>query len=487
MTAVDTTTARVRGIVDASDDLAIRTIFRTSLALGRPLPDPPPAFAAYEDLCVAWYLTEGRADVRVLVDDAGVLGYAFVCTDEERYERWLRRRVPRVGLRALPAAVTSPFWRKRLRDAATLRRAPHPADAHAHVNLVPGARTGLGALALCMAIDDVCRAAGHDAWYGEVNARGRAPRRSARAGPRRGRAPGPEPHPHLGPRPARRAADRPPLPPRSPGSMTRGVAFVLPGGGSSGATQVGMLRAVLEAGIRPDLVVGCSVGALNGAFLAKRPELAQVDRLEGIWRGLSRADVFGPTDHRTLLRLARRRDHVCDPSALRRLITGFCDLRDLADAAVPLHVVTTDLDHGAARWWQRGPAADILEASACLPGLFPPVVLDGCRHVDGGVLEPVPVRRALDLDASTVYVFGDAEGMDPPTAHMHALEVLVRSFAIARFSGLPDPASMARPGQRVVVLPQADTTGIDLRDFRYTARLIDESYQRCRAALAAAA
>ncbi len=265
------------------------------------------------------------------------------------------------------------------------------------------------------------------------------------------------------------------------------VAFVLPGGGSSGATQVGMLRAVLEAGVRPDLVVGCSVGALNGAFVAKRPEVGQVARLDAIWRGLSREDVFGPTDHRTLLRVARRRDHVYDPTALRRLITAFCDLADLAETAVPLHVVTTDLEHGAARWWSHGPAASILAASASLPGLFPPVVLDGCRHVDGGVLEPVPVRRALELDAGTVYVFGDAEGVGPPAPRMHALEVLIRSFTIARFNSQPDPASLSRPGQRVVVLPHADTSGLDLRDFAHTARLIDESYERCRAWLVEAA
>jgi NTE family protein len=248
-----------------------------------------------------------------------------------------------------------------------------------------------------------------------------------------------------------------------------------------------MLRAVLEAGIRPDLIVGCSVGALNGTFIAMRPEVEQAARLAEIWQGLSRADVFGPAGYRTLVRLARGRDHVYTPVALRRLIRRCCPLRDLADTMVPMHVVTTDLDHGAARWWSRGPAAQILEASACLPGLFPPVRLDGCRHVDGGVLDPVPVQRALALDAQTVYVFGDAEVLDPPSLRMRALEVLIRSFAISRYAPLPYPAAMARPGQQVIVLEAADTAGIDLRDFSHSSRLISESYDRCREQLARAA
>jgi predicted acylesterase/phospholipase RssA len=107
--------------------------------------------------------------------------------------------------------------------------------------------------------------------------------------------------------------------------------------------------------------------------------------------------------------------------------------------------------------------------------------------VDGGVLDPVPVQRALDLDAERVYVFGEAENIDPASHRMSALGVLIRSFAISRYTPLPDPAAMARLVQRVIVLPAAETAGIDMRDFSQTQRLISESYHRCRERLTYAA
>lgn len=257
--------------------------------------------------------------------------------------------------------------------------------------------------------------------------------------------------------------------------MRPDVAFVLPGGGSAGAAQVGILRALLDAGIVPDVVVGCSVGAINGAYLALEPTSAQVRRLAAVWRSIERTDVFGSRS-RTLVRLALRHEHLYEPTPLRSLIARFCPVRDLADTAIPLHVVTTDLDHGVAKWWTSGPACEVLYASACLPGLFPPAELRGSRHVDGGVLEPVPVARAVDTDACTVYVLGDPDVPElVPRRRMTALDVLLRAFAISRYADVPDPASLARSGQRVVVVPGADTRGIDLRDFRHTGRLIGES------------
>lgn len=262
------------------------------------------------------------------------------------------------------------------------------------------------------------------------------------------------------------------------------TAFVLPSGGSTGAAQVGILRSLLEAGIVPDLLVGSSVGALNAAFLAVEPTLAQVDRLAGIWQALSRQDVFGRNRSYTLARLVLRHDHIYTPGPLRSLIGRFCPVERLEDAPVGLQVVTTDLDFGVARWWGHGPAAQILYAGACLPGLFPPAVLDGHRHVDGGVLEPVPVGRALDLDASTVYVLGEPSGPERRSGQPNALEVLIRSFDISRYARLPEPAAMARPGQRVVTIPGADCSSVSITDFSQTARLIDESYRMARQALA---
>lgn len=254
------------------------------------------------------------------------------------------------------------------------------------------------------------------------------------------------------------------------------VAFVLPAGGSTGAVQVGMLQALLEAGIRPDLLVGCSVGALNATFVATDPTPERVAQLRSIWSSITRADVFGSGWSRMLLRVALRQQHVYDAAPLRALISRFCTLADLADTAIPVHIVTTDLDNGVARWWSRGPCAELLYASACLPGLLPPAELDGHRHVDGGVLEPVPVQRAVDLDATTIYVLGEGDLSAPPAGRLTALQVLLHSFAISRYTRLPDFTTLAHSGQRVIVLRGASTAGLDIRDFSHTSRLIAQSY-----------
>jgi NTE family protein len=257
------------------------------------------------------------------------------------------------------------------------------------------------------------------------------------------------------------------------------VAFVLPAGGSTGAVQVGILRALAERGILPDVVVGCSVGALNATFFALDPGVDQARMLARVWHMLSRRDIFGTGRGRTLVRIIRRRDHIYDPRPLRSLIRSLVPLADLADAPIPVHLVTTDLDLGLVRWWTKGPAHELLYASACLPGLFPPQVIEGRRHVDGGVLEPVPVQRAVDTDARVVYVLGQnfGPGEDVP-ARMAALHVLLRSFGISRYARLPDPTSLAHTGQRVLVVPGASAAGIDITDFSDTRRLISDSTSR---------
>ena len=268
---------------------------------------------------------------------------------------------------------------------------------------------------------------------------------------------------------------------QTPAGVSNEVAFVFPSGGSSGAVQVGILISLLEAGVTPDLMVGSSVGALNAAFLAAEPTVQRAAALELVWQRLSRADVFGRNGYGLVRRLVARQNHLYTPNALRSLIARLCPLRDLGDGAVRLQVVTTDLDHGVARWWGSGQACEVLYASACLPGLFPPAVLDGNRHVDGGVLEPYPVRRAVDLDASLVYVLGEPPSLDSNNAQrLNALDVLIRSFEISRYGRLPEPAAVARAGQRVIVIPGADTSGVPITDFRHTARLIRTSREISR-------
>lgn len=261
------------------------------------------------------------------------------------------------------------------------------------------------------------------------------------------------------------------------------VAFALSGGGSHGAAQVGMLQGLLGAGIVPDVMVACSVGALNAVYVGADPSVERVDRLEEMWRSLQRRDVFGSTRHLVLNALARR-DHVYDHSALIRLIDRICPVIDLADLRVETHVVTTDLDAGRPVWWDYGPARPVLAATTSLPGAFPPVLLPGpfgaTRHVDGGVVAPIPVQRALDLGVDVVYVLDVTSGTAPAPRRLNAFGVLLRSFSISRYANLPVTADDAR----VVVLPGPDTTGRDMRDFAHTAAYIEQAREATAALLA---
>jgi NTE family protein len=230
-------------------------------------------------------------------------------------------------------------------------------------------------------------------------------------------------------------------------------AVVFSGGGSLGAAQVGALQALFESGITPDVVVGCSVGALNAAYVAVDPTAARASDLAELWRRLTRSQIFPDGRFRVAQRLAAREDHLYSPHGLRAVIEQDIGLRDLADTTIACHVVTTDLLAGEPAWWSSGPMADVLLASACLPGLFKPVPLGGSMHVDGGVSCPVPAQHALDLGASRVWVLDvTREFHGWVDERMTALDVLLESFAISR-SHLARRTPVAGADQHIVHLP----------------------------------
>jgi len=267
---------------------------------------------------------------------------------------------------------------------------------------------------------------------------------------------------------------------RAAGARPR-EAVVLSGGGSLGAAQVGALQALLEAGIVPDVVVGCSVGALNAAFVAVDPTLERLTELEHVWRGMSRRTIFPNGRFGVATRLAGRRDHLYTPRGLRSVIETCVPVRDLADTAIPVHVVTTDLHTGKSVWWTGGDPVEVLAASACLPGLFPPVSLGGSLHVDGGVTCPVPTQRALSLGADRVWVLDVAQEYHGwIDAQMTAMDVLVESFAIAR-SHLGRRSADPGPGQRVVSLPPLRIGRHDTADFSKTGTLLSAGREAGRA------
>ncbi len=184
----------------------------------------------------------------------------------------------------------------------------------------------------------------------------------------------------------------------SPGSAGQ-TAFVLAGGGSLGSVQVGMLRALVLHGISPDLVVGASVGSINGAFFAGRPDAVGVQRLEEIWRGIRRRDVFPLAPLASLFGFFSRPDHLVSPRALRRLIERNFPYDRLESTPLPAHVIATDLLTGDEVRLSSGPAVEALLASAAIPAIFPPVRIGKLHLVDGGVANNTPISAAVELGA----------------------------------------------------------------------------------------
>ena len=267
-------------------------------------------------------------------------------------------------------------------------------------------------------------------------------------------------------------------------------AVVLSGGGSLGAVQVGALLALRDAGIVPDLYVGCSVGALNAAFAACGEDPGRFDDLAALWRSLGSRDIF-PGGRATvagaLVRNAlHRRDHLYDSHALRSLVRRWVPVPDLGLTTVPCHVVTTDLLSGEPVWHSSGVTEDVLTASAALPGLFAPVSLGGSLHVDGGVVAPVPTARAVGLGATRVWVLDVTGGtVGRVDSRMTALDVLLRSFAVSR-SQLGREVS-APPGTQVLRMPALDLGRHEMRDFSRTPELIEAGLEAGRRLVADAA
>jgi NTE family protein len=263
------------------------------------------------------------------------------------------------------------------------------------------------------------------------------------------------------------------------------VAFVLSGGGSLGAVQVGMLRALFEAGCRPDLLVGTSVGAVNAAWVAAHPHPEGVIDLAGIWLGLRRGDVFPLSPFTSARGLLGRANHFIANDSLRGLLEEHVPFRRLEEAAVPVHVVATDLKSGRAAIFSSGPAVPSLLASCAIPGVFPPVSIGRREYVDGGVANHTPVSVAIELGATRIYVLPVGYpwlNREPTNALGMALHALARIVE----QKLDAEVAAHRNVADIHVLPSLDLADVSPADFSHTKELIDWGYRSGRRYLGSA-
>lgn len=265
------------------------------------------------------------------------------------------------------------------------------------------------------------------------------------------------------------------------------VAFVLGGGGNLGAVQVGMLRALVEHGVRPDLVVGCSVGALNGVAFAQEPSRVGVARLEQLWHTLDGREVMRSGWLPTAVQLARRGIAIHDTEGLRRTIQAVLAVDRFEHLPVPFQCVATDLDGAREVWFSDGPLLDAILASSALPSVYPPVEIDGVRYIDGAVVNDVPVSRAVELGARRLYVLHVGSFDRPQPEPKRPLDVAVQAYWIARRHRFHRDLATLPRNVEAVVLPTGDPPRIRFDDFTRSGELIEAAYEASAAHLASAA
>lgn len=262
------------------------------------------------------------------------------------------------------------------------------------------------------------------------------------------------------------------------------TAFVLSGGASLGAVQVGMLQSLAAHRVHPDMVVGTSVGAINGAHVAGDATAAGADALAGLWRSLRTRDIFPMRPLVSAAGLLGRHAAITSSRPLRHLLERHVRFDRLEDAPVPLHVIGADVLTGAEVRLSSGPTVDAVLASAAIPGILPPVEIEGRLVVDGGVVNHTPVSVALSLGADRVYVLTTSHQchlVEPPRgavqAAAHAYALLTQRQLVQALADVPGYFDLRIP-------PPPCPTTVSPADFSRVGELIDASRELTDAWLA---
>jgi NTE family protein len=269
------------------------------------------------------------------------------------------------------------------------------------------------------------------------------------------------------------------------------TAFVLGGGGLLGAHEVGMLMALSQAEIRPDLVVGTSVGAINGVFVAADPAGAAA-RLSELWQGDALREAFSETLWNRAVNLARSGTHLHAIQPLGQMIKDTLPAQDFADLKLPFHCVAASIERASATWFSSGPIVPAVLASCAVPGLLPPVEIDGEHYFDGGLVDSIPVGRAAVLGATTVYVLQVGRIETALTAPKRPWEVGLIAFEIARRHRFHEEISALPDDITVHVLPTGgnkrspDLSQLRYRDQTIVQESIDRAFEASASYLAAA-
>ena len=258
--------------------------------------------------------------------------------------------------------------------------------------------------------------------------------------------------------------------------------LLLSGGGSYGAAQAGMLKAIVESGFMPDHIVGVSAGALNGAAIAQDFSLPAAEALCQAWGNASHRSIFPSRGVAQFLHAITVKQSLQPSYGVRRLLESFgpvAGLADLSASVIPLHIGAVDLAAGHLHWFSNGPCMDVLTASCALPGVLPPVAIDGATYIDGGVVSNVPWRKALSFSPAQIVCLDVSLDSLPPGAPESALGIWLRSYGHTRIALKEMEQALVPEGLPVwhitCDLPHADSSS-----FSKSAQLTQDGYKAAK-------
>lgn len=263
----------------------------------------------------------------------------------------------------------------------------------------------------------------------------------------------------------------------------RKTAFVLGGGGHHGAYEVGMLKAVLERGITPNLVVGASIGALNGALVASEPTLASVERLRKMWLEVDDDRIFGGSILSGAANLVRTRTHMHSNHHLRKVIEDALPFSKFDELPVPFQCVAACIERFSEHWFSEGPLVEAILASSAVPGVLPAVQIKGEHFIDGGIVNSIPISRAVELGAHEIFVFHVGRVEKKLTAPTTPMQVAFVAFEIARRHRFARDLANLPPSVMAHVLPSGASNStrrlseLNYRNFKAVSERIDKAYR----------
>ncbi|GAC1637473.1 MAG: patatin-like phospholipase family protein [Mycobacterium sp.] len=267
-------------------------------------------------------------------------------------------------------------------------------------------------------------------------------------------------------------------------------AFVLGGGGVLGAAEAGMARAVLEAGVQPDYICGTSVGAINGAALAADPSPRGALKLQGIWDELAQDGILSGSPVRRAVEAIQRRTALHESASLRTMLHARLPAQTFEELAVPFECVAASIETARERWFSTGDLIEPVLASCALPGVFPPVRIGDEHFFDGGLVNSVPLSRAVARGADTVWVLHVGRLEEELHVPRFPWEVAFTAFEIARRHRFHRDLEHVDSAVTVHVLPSglpprpAQTwSNLRYRDAGRIARRVELAYDATRAYL----